>query len=63
MYVSPEYKNENLEMTDVIMASVNYNGVVNVENVDIDGDGTVESGTFTKLNTSVNFSNLLGFLG
>ena len=59
MYISPEYKNEKLEMTDVIMASVNYNGVTNVENVDIDGDGTVESGTFTKLNTSVNFSNLL----
>ena len=59
MYVSPEYKNENLEMTDVIMASVNYNGVVNVENVDIDGDGTVENGTFTKLQTSVNFSQLI----
>ena len=62
MYISPEYKNEKLEMTDVIMASVNYGGVTNVENVDIDGDGTVESGIFTKLNTSVNFSNLLGFL-
>ena len=59
MYISPEYKNERLEALDVIMASVNYNGVTNVENVDIDGDGTVESGTFTKLNTSVNFSNLL----
>ena len=61
MYISPEYKNERLEALDVIMASVNYNGVTNVENVDIDGDGTVESGTFTKLNTSVNFSNLLNF--
>ena len=59
MYISPEYKNERLEALDVIMASVNYNGVINVENVDIDGDGTVESGTFTKLQTSVNFSQLI----
>ena len=61
MYISPEYKNEKLNALDVIMASVNYGETTNISEADIDGDGTVDEGTFTKLHTSVNFSQLLNF--